>query len=190
MAMKKLILFGSTLIILSLSSSIQVNSQQADNTATTAQITALDMPPSVIDGIEVPNDVVMSIQMEYPGHAVTKAAKVSRGETTLYQLTVDQDDQLYNNKLIYVFYDMNWEWLRDERFTPTQIEAKPQKEEKKDEEKPEDRGDGFLDEGVEPTNPDEDNSGEDQDDEEEPPEEPPVEDAPPEETEPTQPIQP
>jgi hypothetical protein len=182
--MKKLMLFGSMLIILSLSHTTGVNSQQADYTASQSQTVALDMPPSVIDGIEVPNDVLMSIQMEYPGHAVTKATKVSRGRTTLYQLTVDQDDQLYNNRLIYVFYDVNWQLVRSERFTPTSDQIKPQKEEKK-EENQEGRGGGFLDEGVEPTNPDENNSGEDEP--EEPPAEPPVEETPPEEPTPSQP---
>ena len=121
--MKKLIVFGGVLLVVSLSQTVTVESQEND--APPVQAPVRELPSSVINNIKVPYEVLMNAQLEYQGYAVTKAAKVTHKGRSAYRLTVDRDDQPYNNQVIYLLYDMNWQLLGEEKGLPRQQETKP-----------------------------------------------------------------
>jgi hypothetical protein len=120
--MKKLLLFGVLLSLVILSNSIKAGSQQVDKTnASVVEAVVFEMPDSVIDGIPVPHEILMYVQMEYQGYAVTKANKVTQGSGTFYQLLVDNDDQPYNGLVIYLLYDTNWQLVSEQKTLPVPL---------------------------------------------------------------------
>lgn len=65
-------------------------------------------PSSVIDGIEVPYEVLEYAQMQNQGYAITKVVRASRYGRPAYRLRVDNDDQLYDDNCIFLWYGMDW----------------------------------------------------------------------------------
>jgi hypothetical protein len=162
--MKKLLIILGAVGIFSFNSMGTASSQEAENATVPSTGEAMfEMPPSMIDDIEVPNDVLMYVQMEYQGHAVTKASKISRNGGEVYRLLVDSDDKLYNNEFIYLLYDLNWQLIGEEKNQPAPVEVKPaavEEDKKVEEPKPEQaeegRGGGFIEEGEAPPGAEED----------------------------------
>lgn len=72
-------------------------------------------PSSVIDGIEVPYEVLEYAQMKNQGYAVTKVVRSSRDGEPAYQLRVDNDDQLYDDSCIFLWYGMDWKLLGESK---------------------------------------------------------------------------
>lgn len=72
-------------------------------------------PSSVIDGIEVPYEVLEYAQMQNQGYAVTKVVRSSRDGKPAYQLRVDNDDQLYDDNCIFLWYGMDWKLLGESK---------------------------------------------------------------------------
>lgn len=65
---------------------------------------------ATIDNIVVPYEVLIYAQLEYQGHAVTKATKVVENGQELYRLKVDRDDDEFSDtELIHLLYDKKWE---------------------------------------------------------------------------------
>lgn len=76
-------------------------------------------PPSMIDGIEVPFDVINYAQMKYQGHAITEVSKIKRGGKDVYKVRVDNDDIPDDYDSIILFYSMKWKLLDKDKLTPT-----------------------------------------------------------------------
>jgi hypothetical protein len=115
--------FGSTALVTAQSSTGQTNQESQPVSSVTR-----DMLVSVIDGIEVPFEVVEYAQVEYQGHAIIKAEKTRRGGQEVYQLTVSRDTAV-NPGDIYLIYDMNWELIDDAKVPePPKPEPKPEPE--------------------------------------------------------------
>jgi hypothetical protein len=119
--MKKLLIFGILFLLIGLRP-IGVDSQSADNNSSPSPnpVSTWQPPASVIDNISVPYDVLSYVQMEYQGYAVTQVRKITRGGMQAYQLTADRDDQPYNDQVIYLYFDMNWQLIGDEKAMPRQ----------------------------------------------------------------------
>ena len=121
--MKLLMVSGTALLALSLSNpaaaTAPVTSAQTADQAS-QQAAAGDQPTMmiVIDGVAVPFDVQMGIQLKYQGHAVTKVAVVSHNGEQAYRLRVDRDDIPDDFDSIYLYYDMNWQYIDDKKMAP------------------------------------------------------------------------
>lgn len=98
---------------------------------------------SVIDGIEIPQEVLEYVQLTYDGHAVTKAEKTVREGLDVYRLRVDRDDIQNDYTSFSLIFSRDWKLLGKEKAevpvpkpqpTPKERQVKPESEEK---EKPE-----------------------------------------------------
>ena len=121
--MKLFIVLGTALLALSLSNPAAATAPvtgapPADQIA--QQPAARDKPTMmiVIDGVAVPFEVQMSIQLKYQGHAVTKIAVVSHNGEQAYRLRVDRDDVPDDYESIYLYYDMKWQYIDDKKMAP------------------------------------------------------------------------
>ncbi len=85
------------------------------NTPETAIVTPHKPPPSMIDGIEIPYEVLEYAQLKYQGYAVTQASRTFHGGQAVYQLRVDRDDIPDDYDSIILLYDMKWKLIADER---------------------------------------------------------------------------
>lgn len=124
---------------------------------------------NVIDGIEIPQEVLEYVQLTYDGHAVTKAEKTVRDGQEVYRLRVDRDDVINDHSSFSLLFSKDWKLLGRERAEvpkpqpqPAQVERqpKPEPEEKeKPEQKPEsnDKPEGGRGGGSEPAEQQEEN---------------------------------
>ena len=89
-----------------------------------------EMPGAVIDDIKIPFDVLIYVETKYPGHAITEARKVTAEGKEAYRLRVDRDSLANDYNSIYLFYDMKWNLLDDQKMVapppePVKEEPKP-----------------------------------------------------------------
>lgn len=142
--------------------------------ATTAQTSPTDDPSldprgwrvfSVIDGIEIPEEVLIQIQMDHQGYAATKASITHRNGQQHYSLRVDRNDDPSDYNSFYLLYDMNWQLVgRENTVAPPPPPPAPEAP------KPDDGNNGRGN----------DNRGNDHEEEEDEDEEPPIEEPEPE----------
>jgi hypothetical protein len=116
--MAKLLVTTFSVLILAFSSMILVNAPQSAADVETDNNFSSYLPSAVIDGIEVPYEVLLYVQDEYPGHAVIQAREVTRGGSEAYRLLVSRDDIASNSDGFYLLYDKDWELLGDEALPP------------------------------------------------------------------------
>lgn len=129
--MLKLVVFALITTVLSMAN------PSVANTPENTKVASHKLPSSTINGIEVPYEVLEYAQNKYQGHAVTQALKGFRNGQPVYQLRVDDDDNLYDDDCIYLFYDMKWKLLDDKKaFVPKQAAPVPKREEPKPENTP------------------------------------------------------
>lgn len=64
-------------------------------------------PASFIDGIEVPEEILLDAQMEHQGYAVVKALKSSRAGRTIYMLRLENGSN--RQRGFYLLYDQSWQ---------------------------------------------------------------------------------
>lgn len=84
---------------------------------------------STIDGIEVPEEVLMNVQTEHQGYAVTHANKVARNPQAYYQLQVSKDTTANPFESIYLLYSENWDPSgREQAPVPAQLQVENQDE--------------------------------------------------------------
>ncbi len=132
--MRRLIVLGVATVLLALTNVAVLDSvgAQTDQTVVSAAATH-NLPTSVIDDIEVPYEVLDYVHMTYQGHAVINAHKLRRGGQEVYRLQIAADEKSIDS--IYLFYDMNWQLLGDEKFAPpprqhveqqVEVEAQPE----------------------------------------------------------------
>lgn len=119
-------------------------SAQATAPQTQEEFNATANPPaSMIDGIEVPYNVLEYAQMKYQGHAVTQVQRVYRGSEQVYRLRVDRDDIPDDFNSIMLFYNLKWKLIGDEKMiapqVPRYVAPKPQEDQQKARPKPQDR---------------------------------------------------
>ena len=76
---------------------------------------------STIDGVAVPDDTLMAIQMNYPGQAVTAASTGFAGSQPVYRLVVDHDDDLNNGPTLVLTFDMQWKLLSSAQAAPPPV---------------------------------------------------------------------
>lgn len=81
---------------------------------------------SAIDGIEVPEEILIQIQMDYPGHAATKASKTVRNGQELYALRVDRDDNPSDYDSFYLLYNSDWQSVGKEDLVAPQPVFQPE----------------------------------------------------------------
>ena len=159
--MKKIV-FGSLVTVVVVVSSLSVVRGERDPvTPPTAVRTTPGMLTNMIDGIDVPWEILEYIQMKYEGYAVTKADKIKRGNSELYRLRVDRDDQPGDYDSLAVLFDMQWKLVGEEKYAsppPKPAAAPAPKPQDKQEEKPQ-SNDKPAEEKPQQTKPPEDNSG-------------------------------
>ena len=125
--MKKLIVLVLGTILVSLSGTAVANSAPdaaaQTNTATTGSLAA-----ETINDISIPTEVLLYVQTNYQGYAVTQASKAARDGKPVYSLRVDPNDITTDYDGFYLLYDMNWKLLGEEKMTPPapKPEPKPQ----------------------------------------------------------------
>ena len=116
-------------------SSFSLVTGQADPVTPPTQVrTTPGTLTNMIDNIDVPWEILEYIQMKYEGHAVTKADKIRRGNSELYRLRVDRDDQINDYDSIAVLFDMKWRLVGEEKYAsppPKPKEETPKPEEQK-----------------------------------------------------------
>lgn len=93
-----------------------VSGQQAslESPAITPEFTMSGVT-SVIDGIEIPQEVLEYVQLTYDGHAVTKAEKTARDGQDVYRLRVDRDDVLNDYSSFSLIFSKEWKLLGREK---------------------------------------------------------------------------
>ncbi len=69
---------------------------------------------SVIDDIDVPVAVLISVQSDHLGYAVTQADEVSSGGEEGYRLRLNRDDRPNGGEGIYLTFDKNWELIDEQ----------------------------------------------------------------------------
>jgi hypothetical protein len=124
MKLKLLLVVISSFIIVSMFHKSGV-AEQAIPVNEIAVADSMKSMTSTIDGIAVPVESLMQIQMKYQGYAVTKAQQVNRNGKEVYELRVDRDDQTTDYDGFYLFYDKNWKFLDEQKITAPQ-KSKPQ----------------------------------------------------------------
>lgn len=119
MAAKKLLVLtaaGLTTIALAAFGIEPSTPTQAEDGSNQATMQAsFDMGSTLINGIDVPFEVLMYAQLEYQGHAVTYAEKVTWNGQAAYRLRVDRDIYRDDYDSFYLYFDMGWNLLRDEK---------------------------------------------------------------------------
>jgi hypothetical protein len=150
--MKKLLVIGIFSIIFGATNLVTALTPQANPETVPIQY-ATEMPPTIIDDVAIPYDVLMYAQMKYQGYAVTQAGIVTINGTQTYRLRVDRDSNPSDFDSIYLLYDMNWQLLGDQKTVapPPVVENEDKDNKDKVEEKPETdpgegRGGGFVEE--------------------------------------------
>jgi hypothetical protein len=124
MAVKKFIYFGLTIMLLGIGGIASAgNDKPAPRPAGSIQ----QPPPSFINDIKVPFEVLMYVQTEYQGFAVTEAAQITRDGKQVYRLRVDRDDDSHDYESFYLLYDSNWKLIgKDTIQPPPKPQAPPQ----------------------------------------------------------------
>src|SRR5574338_873096 len=79
------------------------------------------MPASMITGVMVPYDVLEYAQLKYTGYAVIEATKVYYNSQQVYRLRVDRDDQINDFNSIYLYYDLNWKLITEDKTPPPMV---------------------------------------------------------------------
>lgn len=169
--MKKFIICTLLLGTVFISTPAQANAPE------TASTVPHKLPSSMIDGIEVPFEVLDYAQMKYQGYAVTQVRKVYRGNEQVYRLRVDRDDIPDDYDSIILLYSLKWKLIGDEKMVApaaTRPVAQPSPDEEKtkpkrqgSEEKPDGgRGGDQVDEPAEQEEPEEPENPDLPDDEE------------------------
>lgn len=115
--MKKHIVLVLAILLLSMVG-VPVANTQESGTQTPADQPSSRQVTAVLDGIEVPMDVLMYAQTEYVGHAITKAEKISRDSKQLYRLRVDRDTSPDDHESFYLLYDEQWKLIGRESSAP------------------------------------------------------------------------
>jgi hypothetical protein len=103
-------IFAAVLTVIALSIS---NAAVATTPGSSSQ-TPEKLPSSIVDGIEVPFEVLDYAQMKYQGHAVTRAEKIFWNGRQVYRLWVDNSDVADGDSRM-LLYDMNWRLLGDDK---------------------------------------------------------------------------
>jgi len=75
---------------------------------------------SLIDDIGVPLDILTAVQVEFQGHAVTKAQQITVNGQPAYQLRVDADDIPDDYDSILLIFDANWKFIEEKKTQPPQ----------------------------------------------------------------------
>lgn len=134
--MRKLVITFLGVSVLAIGMSTTVNGAPAANRPTEASSALLSA--ETVDDVAVPLDVLLSIQTQYQGFAVTHADKVVRDGKQAYRLRVDQNDVANDGDAFYVLYDSSWKLLGEEKIAQPakKPEAKKSEEPQKPEEKP------------------------------------------------------
>ncbi|MDQ3064882.1 MAG: hypothetical protein M3Q36_01275 [bacterium] len=109
--MKKLIIIATIVGVFSFSNLATANSP--DPTSSPPSQTHWSSF-SELNDIKIPDEILMDIQMEFQGFAVTKAAKVNRNDRELYQLRVDKSDIPINYDGFYLYFDRDWKFVERE----------------------------------------------------------------------------
>lgn len=73
-------------------------------------------PVSVIDGVEVPEEILLEVQMEHQGYAVVKALKTRRSGQTAYMLRLESGNRA--QRAFYLLYDQAWVAIGREEVVP------------------------------------------------------------------------
>jgi hypothetical protein len=118
--MKKLITIVTTLSILGASSSIIGNrfyTVSAQNPLIPEQ-TVQTLAAETIDDIAIPTDILISVQTEHQGYAVTHASTVMRDGKQAYRLLVSRSDATTERDSFYLYYDTNWKSAGEEKIVP------------------------------------------------------------------------
>ncbi len=128
--MKRTIFILFTITMLGMSSTAVANSPPTSANPSQTQI----MPVAVIDNVEVPYDICMNVQMDYPGHAVTHATAFTQDGKQMYRLRIDTDGSPEDNIGIYLLFDNNWNLVSEEKSIPQPKHEgkKPDKDEVKE----------------------------------------------------------
>lgn len=133
--MKKFIALALIIISLGVSSTVVAVAQQPDVPVPVS----IDptMPPSMIDDVQVPYEIVNYAQLKYQGSAITQASKVWSGGKEVYRLRVAHDALVTDPNDMYLTYDMKWKLITEDKVPvvrPVKVEIKdPEPEEKKPE---------------------------------------------------------
>jgi hypothetical protein len=149
--MKKLLVIGFFSTIFGATNLVTAQTPQANPETVPIQYVT-EMPPTIIDDVAIPYDVLMYAQMKYQGYAVTQAGIVIINGTQTYRLRVDRDSNPSDFDSIYLLYDMKWQLLGDQKtIAPPVVENEDKDNKDKVEEKPETdpgegRGGGFVEE--------------------------------------------
>ncbi|MDQ3123496.1 MAG: hypothetical protein M3Q14_02345 [bacterium] len=130
--MKKLLILTLILATLSFGNAAVANTPDASESPTSkTQWSSYSM----LNDIQIPDEILMDIQMEYQGFAVTKATKVNHNGADLYQLKVDRSDIPVDYDGFYLYFDKDWKMVEKEDidapapvFRPAVEESKPQPE--------------------------------------------------------------
>lgn len=115
-----------------------VNGQQAnlESPPVTPEFTMSGIT-NVIDGIEVPQEVLEYVQLTYDGHAVTKAQRTVRDGQNVYRLRVDRDDLQNDYSSFSLIFSTDWKLLGRERAEVPKPKPEPVKVKPQDKPKPE-----------------------------------------------------
>jgi hypothetical protein len=72
---------------------------------------ATEMPPTYIDGVPVPYEILVYAQVVYQGYAVTQAEETTFSGKKAYQLRIDNDSNPHDSNGMYLLYDSSWELI-------------------------------------------------------------------------------
>lgn len=80
-----------------------------------------------IDNIQIPEEILMYVQLKYQGFSVVKAEKSVRNGGEIYRLRVDNDDQMKDGEGFYLIFDQGWRQIGEEKAVPPPkpVEVKP-----------------------------------------------------------------
>jgi hypothetical protein len=118
--MKKLIITVTTLGILGASSTIignRLHTVSAQNPLAPEQ-TVQTLAAETVDEIAIPTDILVSVQTEHQGYAVTHASTAIRDDKQAYRLIVSRSDATTEPDSFYLYYDTNWKPAGEEKIVP------------------------------------------------------------------------
>ena len=160
--MKKLIVSVITIAILTVSSAAVADTKDKNGSPPSlTQWTSF----SILNDIKIPDEILFDIQMEFPGFAATKAAKVNKSGQEFYELRVDKSDVPSYSDGFYLYFDMDWEFVEKEDipapvpvFQPSKEKSEREPEPTQEEDREEDREEVEQEE-TEQIDDSDDNSG-------------------------------
>lgn len=113
--MKKLIVLSALAIAISSLSNI-ATAQAPQDTNTVNTTSARSGLVEIIDGIAVPHEILMQVQLDHQGKSIISVRETGAGSMKAYLAVVDDDD-VRDANVIHIYFDQEWNKLEELNIT-------------------------------------------------------------------------